>query len=105
MEKLTCKIFELKLLNHRFPSQSSYNPRKSDCIVKYSLVANIAMLKQCSIHTERVLHCTTLPESSPEMNVCLKCFTYRITPQRAACRYRVRETMCRYTPGYTGMPV
>ena len=32
-------------------------------------------------------------------------YFYRITPQRVACRYRVRETMGRYTPGYTGMPV
>ena len=27
------------------------------------------MLKQCSINTERVIHCTTRPESGPEMKV------------------------------------
>ena len=38
------------------------------------------------------------------MIVCADIY-YRITLQREACRYRVRVTMCRYTPGYNGMPL
>ena len=31
-------------------------PYKSDCTVKESFGLNISMLKQCAIHTERLLH-------------------------------------------------